>query len=124
MVYTSTLLPLAFLEVLVHIDPLEEPDFVSISAELPVAETTLRRDAEALLSGLPNDWRRVGHPALRRIGTQWAESGSAVALMVPSVVVDGEWNVLINPLHPDAKQIVLAKPLSMRFDQRLFKPKS
>ena len=41
-----------------------------------------------------------------------------VALRVPSVVVPGESNYLLNIAHPDFSQIVIGKPQPYRFDPR------
>ena len=51
---------------------------------------------------LPTDWRFYpAPPVLRDIGTGWAELRQTVVLQVPSAVVLGEHNFLLNPRHPD-----------------------
>jgi RES domain-containing protein len=45
----------------------------------------------------------------------------SLVLLVPSVVVEGEWNVVINPLHPDAAGMVIERPHPFQFDERMFK---
>lgn len=121
MVYTSTSLSLAAVEFFVHIEIGTEPaDLVSVRAELPVEESTLRKGGERLLANLPDDWRRLHHPALRKMGEDWVAEGRTLAMMVPSVVIDGEWNVLINPAHPDAERIYLGDPKPFQFDRRMF----
>jgi RES domain-containing protein len=47
-------------------------------------------------------------------------SGESAVLRVPSAVVAGDWNYLINPLHLDSAQIKVERPVAMRFDERLF----
>jgi RES domain-containing protein len=42
-----------------------------------------------------------------------------VALRVPSSVVLGEFNYLLNPAHPDFARITIARPESFDFDSRL-----
>ena len=119
MVYTSLSLSLAAMEVFVHLDLEEQPeDLVSLAAELPVGES----DAERVeMKRLPKDWRRVGHPALRLLGAEWVAAGRSLVLLVPSAVVDGEWNALVNPGHPDAKGIRMEAPRAFRFDARMFR---
>lgn len=119
LVYTSLSLSLAMVELFVHLDAAEQPDdLVTLNAELPVA----RKSAERIdVSGLPKDWRRVNHPALRKVGAEWALSARSLTLLVPSAVVDGEWNVLVNPAHPDAKLISISKPRPLRLDARMFR---
>jgi RES domain-containing protein len=119
MVYTSPTLPLAAMEVFVHLEPLAEPgDLVSIAAELPLDEDECERLA---LASLPADWRRERHPVLRAIGAAWAQSQRSLVLLVPSVVFEGEWNALVNPAHPDATKIKVAAAKPFRFDERMFR---
>jgi RES domain-containing protein len=121
MVYTSSSLSLAVVEVFVHLDAAASPDFVSIAAELPVDKEEMEDQQAAMPARLPGDWRRIGHPLLRQIGADWIASGRSLALPVPSAVVDGEWNVLINPAHPDAAGITLDAPKPFEFDARMFR---
>jgi RES domain-containing protein len=121
MVYTSSSLSLALVEVFVHLDAHEAPDFVSIAADLPVDEESLENGKQSLRSLLPAAWRQIGHPLLRQLGADWIASGRSLAMFVPSAVVDGEWNILINPVHPDAARIRLSQPKPFHFDTRMFK---
>jgi RES domain-containing protein len=121
-VYTSLSLSLAVLEVFVHMTTLAEPDdYVSVAVDLGVDELRAER---VRTERLPNDWKRLNHPALQALGDEWVSSMRSLILLVPSVIVEGEWNALINPLHPDAERIVIEKPKLFHFDERLFKTKS
>ena len=118
MVYASASLSLAVLEVFVHLTVRAAPnDFVSVCAKLAVDETAMERVDTATL---PGDWRRLNHPALQAIGDKWAREGRSLVLLVPSVVVAGEWNALINPQHADAVNIMIEEPKPFQFDERLF----
>ncbi|MEJ2541689.1 MAG: RES domain-containing protein [Gemmatimonadota bacterium] len=57
----------------------------------------------------------------RRIGGEWLRAHSGVALVVPSVVARpfGK-NVLINPAHPDFRQVRVLQTIAMTWDPRLF----
>jgi RES domain-containing protein len=69
---------------------------------------------------LPRTWNaRVVDPATRAIGDRWASAGRALALAVPSVVMPGEWNYLVNPAHPDFAVVVKSKPEPYAHDPRL-----
>jgi RES domain-containing protein len=46
---------------------------------------------------------------------------SSVILQVPSAAVDGEYNFLLNPKHPDMSKITQGAILPYRFDSRLLK---
>lgn len=41
-------------------------------------------------------------------------------MKVPSAVVQGDFNYLINPQHPDFKKVKIIKKEKFSFDQRLF----
>jgi RES domain-containing protein len=122
MVYTAVSLSLAALEVFVHLEPVAEPgDLVSIAAELPVDGARVAEEKLDILSRLPSDWRRLDHPGLQRMGEEWIQSMRSLTMLVPSVVVDGEWNLLVNPAHPDAVKIEIEEPKPFRFDPRMFR---
>jgi len=117
-VYASLSLSLAVLEVLVHMTAVAgADDYVYVAADLGVDMSHVER---VDMDQLPSDWRQLDHPALRVIGDEWARSMRSLVLLVPSVVVDGEWNAVINPLHPDAPRMTVSKPMVFQFDARLF----
>ncbi|MDP1734447.1 MAG: RES family NAD+ phosphorylase [Sulfuritalea sp.] len=61
------------------------------------------------MENLPVTW--VVEPpgaATTDCGDAWLASNSSALLVVPSVIIHEESNVLINPLHPDAKKITAA----------------
>jgi RES domain-containing protein len=119
MVYTSPSLALAAMEFFVHLDPRDAPDdLVSIAALIPSAKAAVIRIE---IEDLPADWRATDHPALQKIGADWISANRSVALEVPSVAVEGESNVLLNPAHPAFPRIILEFPQPFHFDQRMFK---
>jgi len=68
----------------------------------------------------PDSWRQYPHdPATREFGARWAKERRSAALRVPSAVVPGEFNYLVNPLHPDFAKVKIGKPESFSFDPRL-----
>jgi RES domain-containing protein len=118
MVYTSSSLALAAIEFFVHLDPSDAPDdLVSMKAGLP-HELHLERIHEGQL---PSNWRRIDNNYLQKLGSDWAKSMSSVALLVPSAVVEEEWNVLLNPRHPDFAAIAVEPVKPFRYDERMFK---
>lgn len=119
-VYASESRALAALEQLVHLHRTRlPPHFVCFSLDIPddVAITEVRaRD-------LPAGWRRHPGPVeLQDIGTRWAESRKTVCLAVPSAVVLGEHNLLLNPRHPDFARLAIGDPEPFEFDERLVGP--
>jgi RES domain-containing protein len=117
-VYTSTSLALAAIETFVHVEPnLRPDDLVSIECILPDSLPTRRVD----VSALPARWRRGMDESLRSVGDNWIRSGETAALFVPSAAIPGEWNVLLNPAHPDFRRVKIQKPRPFDFDLRMFR---
>ena len=116
-VYTSATLSLAALEYLVHVDPdLVPADLVALALELPDDVATERVDPAALPAG----WERVPEPAAcRALGDAWLRGGRTVALHVPAAPVPEEWNVLLDPRHPDMARVAVVGERAFAFDPRL-----
>lgn len=71
---------------------------------------------------VPDDWRLYPHsPTTQAFGAEWVQSQRSVALRVPSVVVPGEFNYLLNPAHPQFAKVKVGKPEPFSFDPRLAK---
>ena len=51
-------------------------------------------------------------------GTAWAKGSSTLLARVPSVVVEEEFNVLINPIHPDLSLVRARKMRRWWYDSR------
>lgn len=115
MVYTSASASLAALETLVHLNPA-----MSFAYRLFIIEFD-----ESLLetlspADLPSDWReQPPPPSTRSIGDAWIKSARSAVLEVPSVLIPGESNCLLNPSHPDFPSLRIGKPQSFAFDARL-----
>jgi RES domain-containing protein len=117
MLYTSGSRSLASLEYLVHLPMTQEPLDLSIATlEVPDGLT-----APALsVPSLPKNWRTYPAPLkLADIGTRWVRTRESLLLLVPSVVVPDEPNVLINPEHPDIELLELVDVRTYVFDERL-----
>jgi RES domain-containing protein len=119
-VYTSESLSLATIETWVHVAPPSElPDHVALPAEIP--DNLRVCDISEL--ALPADWRR-GSPTsllLRDIGTEWLESLVSAVARVPAATTPGEFNYLLNPLHPDFLAIRPGEARPFEFDPRMWK---
>jgi RES domain-containing protein len=53
------------------------------------------------------------------IGMTWLTSSRSALLVAPSVIVPEEFNVLINPRHPGARDITATKVRRWLYDPRL-----
>ena len=116
MVYTAESAALATLEVLARVRRMATlASFVVISCEFD----------EKLVSAVehfPANWRDYPAPKeLQAIGDGWARKKTSAVLRVPSVIVPGENNFLLNPAHPKFKRIAIGKPERFEFDLRLMK---
>lgn len=118
--YTSPTRALATVEYLVHVPVSLAPANLSIATiELPDDIAADEIDP----SVLPCAWRRhPSPPELAAIGTEWTQSPAhALLLEVPSAVVEGEANILIDPLHPEMKKVRLTDTRPYTFDHRLLR---
>jgi RES domain-containing protein len=70
---------------------------------------------------MPIHWRDVpAPPGLAQIGDEFARRADHCVLVVPSALAVNENNWLINPQHPEFKQIVVLTPEALRYDPRMF----
>lgn len=117
LVYASETRSLATVEFLVHVHLPGAP------SDLGIAAIEIPDDAapeHVGVSSLPGNWRDYPAPLeLAELGTSWARSNRGLLLRVPSAVVDNEYNILINPTHPDIAKVTLIEVQGYRFDKRL-----
>ena len=117
-VYAGGSLALASMELLVHL---------RVAEVLRMYRRLLVRIPERLISvvderGLPRGWATPGlHPVTQEIGDRWLDSRESAVLRVPSAVVAGEANYVLNPLHPDFAGIGTGAIEDFRFDSGVVK---
>lgn len=69
---------------------------------------------------LPSDWKIYPPaPSTQLLGDQWLRENVSAALRVPSALIPGEFNYLLNPLHPDFSSIRIGKPIDLHLDPRI-----
>jgi RES domain-containing protein len=114
-VYTSSTKSLAALENLVHLNPPVRFKYVAIRVKFDDALVEI-----VPLKALPPNWRAEPPPASSKgIGDAWVLSARSAVLALPSVIVSGEPNYLLNPAHLDFHRISIGKPEKFTFDPRL-----
>ncbi len=112
-VYLGGSLALASLELLVH---LRVSDALKAYRKLPVG---IPEDLVKVMNpaDLPAGWARVGlHPVTQGIGDRWLDSLESAVLAVPSAVVIGEVNHIVNPGHPDFARLEPGTITDYRYD--------
>lgn len=55
------------------------------------------------------------------LGAAWLKGGASALLVVPSVIVPEEFNILINPAHADSAAITATKIRKWTYDPRMLK---
>ena len=118
-VYTAEHLALAVLESFIYLSEADKNmAFYAYRLDIPpdVRVITLS------LTSLPADWRAPMYPqSTKKIGDAWVRSGESAILCVPSVVIPAEYNLILNPIHPDFHKIVIGNPENFSFDYRMWK---
>lgn len=107
----------ALLEVMVHfeIDAEDLPShYQLLGVDIPDDLFVTRLDEREL----PANWREHTD-VTRALGDNWLGENAAALLCVPSAVVPGAGNYLLNPTHQHAARIVIASGARAAFDARL-----
>jgi RES domain-containing protein len=114
-VYTSASASLAALETLAHLNPAMRFKYLIFRIEFD------ERLVEKLPpASLPAGWRdEPPPPATKRLGDAWVKQARTAVLELPSVIIPGESNFLLNTAHPDFKSITIGKAEVFSFDSRL-----
>lgn len=116
-IYGSLSYSCAMLEILAHANIGRIPDTQAyVIAESPDGLSVETQDSKSLPSG----WDSANSSVAKAFGDQWLTERRSAILILPSVVARLEQNALINPLHPDAAQIIVSAPEQIVWDKRLF----
>jgi RES domain-containing protein len=114
-VYASSTKSLAALETLVHLNP--PMPFKYVAFRLRFDDALIEK---VPLNRLPANWRvEPPPPSTKAIGDAWMRERRSAVLALPSVIIPGELNYLLNPAHPAFKKIAISKPERFAFDPRL-----
>ncbi|MCK5678616.1 MAG: RES family NAD+ phosphorylase [Flavobacteriaceae bacterium] len=117
-IYCADSRALAMAEVSVHLSLITLPkDFVMLEINIPksIAIQILNE------KNLPENWNDFPHSyKTQNKGDAFISSNKHCILKVPSAVVKGDYNYLINPHHKDFKRIRIVNFYKFPFDRRLF----
>lgn len=71
----------------------------------------------------PVGWDAIPAAAVSlNTGDSWVKANTSALMIVPSVIIPEEYNVLINPIHPDAPALNAYKVRKWTYDARLMRP--
>lgn len=120
-VYLGESRALASLEVLAHAEDrslLNAVEWVAIPVEFDNALISE-------MSPLPAGWDTVPFSSTAaQAGGDWYQSGISAVLRVPSVVVKGEFNYIVNATHSDSRKVVAHAAEPFSFDPRVAREKT
>lgn len=119
MLYSAESRALAMAEVVVHLSIATLPDdYQMIEIEIP--ETIQIKVLQE--SRLKDGWNSNPPRTLTQtIGDSFILSNKNCVLKVPSAVVKGDFNYLLNPNHPEIVKIEIKNITEFPFDTRIFK---
>lgn len=118
MLYTSQSRALCLVEIAVHMPVGNIPaDYFMIEIEIP-DDLEITLVSEEMLS---TDWNSLPHSQFtQNIGDKFISQNEILVMQVPSAVVQGDYNYLINPRHRLFNQIKIISKSPFSFDERLF----
>ena len=118
MLYTSESRALCMVEIAVHC-PLGIVPSGFYMAGIEIPDSIKIKEVE--INSLPGSWNLFPISSrVQGIGDEFIRENKYLVLRVPSAVVKGDHNYLINPRHKDFKKIVIKDINPFEFDTRLF----
>lgn len=118
MIYTAQSRALAMAEIMVHFTAAMVPaDYMMVILDIPDNLNIKNLTVDEL----PPNWNVFPYlSSTQFIGDSFIHENKFPVLRVPSSVVSGEFNYLLNPHHPEFKRISIEKTEKFPFDSRIF----
>ena len=117
MIYTAINRSLAMAEVAVHFSIATMPkNYMMVTIDIPddIEIKTLNSEH------LPTNWNQFPHPTTpQKIGNLFITENTNCCLKAPSVVTQGDFNILINPQHEEFARVRIINIEQFPFDQRM-----
>ena len=118
-IYTSQSRALCLAEIIVHFDISKVPREYFLM-EIWIPDLSIYHFPQ---NNLPNGWNSFPYnPMTRKIGNQFIQNHEFLVLRLPSSVVLGDFNFLINPYHPDFHKVKIVSNKAFPIDSRLLFP--
>jgi len=105
-------------EVGVHLTAATVPDdYMMVTIDIP-DDLEIQ---QVLAASLPDGWNVFPYStATQSIGDDFILNNRVPVLKVPSAVVQGDFNLLLNPYHPAFKEITIEQTERFPFDSKMF----
>lgn len=118
-VYSASSIALSCIETVVHINQASFP-FNRYLVQIKVPEPVYDQAEILTDKTAPVGWDAVpaGLTSIK-FGNEWLSSRKSLLLIVPSVIIPEEFNVLINPGHEDISKITVKKIRKWIYDPRM-----
>lgn len=116
MLYSSSSASHALLETLAHLPAyLASEEFCMLTLEIPDKLISV-----LTLEMLPADWNSLPFPfSTQKAGNSFINENKYLALQVPSVIIETESNIIINPPHKDFSKVKVLLQQRIQIDKRL-----
>lgn len=121
LLYCSENISLAILEILVHFDGLTVPNNLEL-LQLEIADEYVKQYSTAKFNKIRKS--KNAEYQFKEEGEKWILSNKSLAIKVPSIITTGEYNILVNPNHPNIKKLKKKGIKKLSLDERLFKKTS
>lgn len=113
--YTSTHISLAILEKLVHAQQIKDmKDIALMTLEIAQPKTLYQIDSQKLKENWQDDYKYC-----QWLGSQVLNHPGFIGFKAPSVIVPGEWNIILQPNARQTGGITLMDSSLFQFDVRL-----
>lgn len=116
--YTSESIALCTVEIAVHMPlGIVPKDYYLVRIEIP-DDVSIKTLSEA---DMPADWKSFPHAnSTQELGDNFVQQQEHLVLKVPSATVQGNYNFLVNPYHPEFNKVKVIDTAIFEFDKRLF----
>lgn len=118
LIYTSESRALAFTEVCTYVSLKNFPkDFQLLEIFIPDDIPIKKIDQK----DLPDHWNCFPHQyKTQKFGDDFIRTNEYLVMKVPSAIIPGDFNYLINPFHSDFSKVKVHKSYPFPVDERLF----
>ena len=115
MIYFAASRAMAVMEVLVHVRPDQiVRDFSLAVFELPDVDILTINIAD-----LPANWKNLEYgDGLKKLGEKFIKDQKHLIMKVPSVILEEEFNILLNPTHALTNNVKMLEKRPFKFDTR------